>query len=74
MLLMAPIVFFTAKALTVLTFLTDIGIVLFIISWPLGLIIKPIGTLRHNLLKRISPWARILGLPIVKRKNLPDER
>jgi disulfide bond formation protein DsbB len=59
---MNPVVLFVARLLTFLTFLTDVGIVLFVISWPLGQIVKPIGMLRKNLLKIISPWARILAL------------
>lgn len=58
---MNPIVPPIAKTLAVLTVITDAGIVLYLVSWALGLVLKPIKKLRTNLLDAFTPPARILA-------------
>ena len=55
--LVAPV----AKTLDIMTIVGDVGILAYFVSIPIGMVIKPVKTLRENTIKMIAPSARLLG-------------
>lgn len=61
---MAPNVAMIARILTLLTLLTDIGIVLYLLSAILSVFLPPVRRLRTAVLKSLAPNARVMAFTV----------